>query len=276
MADFSYYQISLVFLSAKFPYNPKRNNKATEMLKRVTIDLIDVVLYDDRLFQHRFMVLCTLYDYLLGINVENENREMDEFQQKCKKILDERLYSSYGRSYGYGVYSSLDYRKKWDVKDILTKFHDMISLQPIPKKLESIWKRVYTVMLSHFFSQVPEKICLDIYCEERDVEKYCSLIQESLSEKAFQEFSHVLEHYLRQNGRLIAFMDDEEYQGLISVLNSKMKELSRLGLGIDTKKSEVITIEQEEILWSKGLLGESNPQHLLDTLLFLFGLHFAL
>ncbi|ESO94448.1 hypothetical protein LOTGIDRAFT_161138 [Lottia gigantea] len=55
-----------------------------------------------------------------------------------------------------------------------------------------------------------------------------------------------------------------------------MKELSRLGLGINTKKSEVITVEQEEILWSKGLLGESNPQQLLDTLLFLFGLHFAL
>ncbi|ESO94813.1 hypothetical protein LOTGIDRAFT_161064 [Lottia gigantea] len=65
-------------------------------------------------------------------------------------------------------------------------------------------------------------------------------------------------------------------KGLRSVLNSKMKELSRLGLGINTKKSEVITIEQEEILWSKGLLGESNPQQLLDTLLFLFGLHFAL
>ncbi|ESO87370.1 hypothetical protein LOTGIDRAFT_66203, partial [Lottia gigantea] len=85
-----------------------------------------------------------------------------------------------------------------------------------------------------------------------------------------------IQHYLRQNGRLIAFMDDQEYQGLRSVLNSKMKELSRLGLGINTKKSEVITIEQEEILWSKGLLGESNPQQLLDTLLFLFGLHFAL
>ncbi|ESO98024.1 hypothetical protein LOTGIDRAFT_77804, partial [Lottia gigantea] len=85
-----------------------------------------------------------------------------------------------------------------------------------------------------------------------------------------------IQHYLRQNGRLIAFMDDQEYQGLRSVLNSKMKELSILGLGINTKKSEVITIEQEEILWSKGLLGESNPQQILDTLLFLFGLHFAL
>ncbi|ESO91763.1 hypothetical protein LOTGIDRAFT_163121 [Lottia gigantea] len=64
-----------------------------------------------------------------------------------------------------------------------------------------------------------------------------------------------IQDYLRQNGRLIAYMDDQEYQGSRSVLNSKMKELSRLGLGINTKKSEVITIEQEEILWSKGLLG---------------------
>ena len=39
---------------------------------------------------------------------------------------------------------------------------------------------------------------------------------------------------------------------------------------------EPISIEEEDMLWEKGVLGESDPQTLLDTVLFLCGIHFAL
>lgn len=48
-----------------------------------------------------------------------------------------------------------------------------------------------------------------------------------------------------------------------------MKELSGRGLGIDRKRAEVISEEQ-------NILGTDTPQNLLDTLLFLLGLNFAL
>lgn len=55
-----------------------------------------------------------------------------------------------------------------------------------------------------------------------------------------------------------------------------MKELSSRGLGLDKKKAEIITAEQEDIMWRKGILGRDSPAKLLDTVLFQLGLHFAL
>ena len=38
------------------------------------------------------------------------------------------------------------------------------------------------------------------------------------------------------------------------------------------KKACVITVEMEEILWEKGLLGDSSPQVLSDAMVYLIGL----
>lgn len=55
-----------------------------------------------------------------------------------------------------------------------------------------------------------------------------------------------------------------------------MKELSGRGLGMDRKRAEVISGEQEEYMWKHNILGTDTPQKLQDTLLFLLGLNFAL
>ena len=51
-------------------------------------------------------------------------------------------------------------------------------------------------------------------------------------------------------------------------LDARMKELKSTGK-YQVKKAEVITEEQENCLWKKGLLGDKNPQQLLDTLIFI-------
>ena len=58
-------------------------------------------------------------------------------------------------------------------------------------------------------------------------------------------------------------------------LDAWMKELKSTGK-YQVKKAEVITEEQENCLWEKGLLGDKNPQQLLDTLIFYIGFCFAL
>lgn len=55
-----------------------------------------------------------------------------------------------------------------------------------------------------------------------------------------------------------------------------MKELSSRGFGLDKKKAEIITAEQEDIMWRKGILGRDRPAKILDTVLSQLGLHFSL
>ncbi|XP_038074483.1 uncharacterized protein LOC119742543 [Patiria miniata] len=55
-----------------------------------------------------------------------------------------------------------------------------------------------------------------------------------------------------------------------------MKERVKVGLGIRRKQAEEITLEEEESLWQKQILGSSSPSQLLNTLIYLIGLNFAL
>ena len=59
-------------------------------------------------------------------------------------------------------------------------------------------------------------------------------------------------------------------------LDSEMKRLQRAGLGSQKKKAEPLTEEEEELLWNKGLFGCKTPQALVDTVLFMNGVYFAL
>jgi len=58
-------------------------------------------------------------------------------------------------------------------------------------------------------------------------------------------------------------------------LDSCMKKLKATG-NFEVKQADSITGEVEDLLWQKGLLGDSNPQTLLDTLVFYIGFYFAL
>ena len=55
-----------------------------------------------------------------------------------------------------------------------------------------------------------------------------------------------------------------------------MKNLRRAGIGLEVKKAEPISNEEEEILWRMGLLGDTSPDILRDTIIYMCGLCFAL
>jgi len=73
----------------------------------------------------------------------------------------------------------------------------------------------------------------------------------------------------------IKLFDDSKFCSFMTTLDSRMKQLKATG-NFEVKQAEVISAEVEDLLWSKGLLGESTPQQLLDTLVFYLGLYFAL
>ncbi|XP_046374842.2 uncharacterized protein KIAA1958-like [Haliotis rufescens] len=60
-------------------------------------------------------------------------------------------------------------------------------------------------------------------------------------------------------------------------MSGRFNEGTFWGLGSSArKKTETISMDDEERLWSSGSLGEDDPQQLVDTVLYLTGLHFAL
>ena len=54
-----------------------------------------------------------------------------------------------------------------------------------------------------------------------------------------------------------------------------MRERTAMGLGVK-KSSDIITLENEDKLFQCGQLGDGDPQQLLNTVIYMVGLHFAL
>ena len=83
--------------------------------------------------------------------------------------------------------------------------------------------------------------------------------------------------YVRISGRSsIDIFKDSEFADFRVCLDAEMKRLQKDGHGTKTRKAEPLTSEEEEVLWKKGLPGSSNPQALVDTILVMNGMYFAL
>ena len=85
-----------------------------------------------------------------------------------------------------------------------------------------------------------------------------------------------LQRALRNADQDINFFDQFQFAQFCCVLDGELKRLNGTGNYIHKKKANVITVEMEEILWEKGLLGDCSPQVLSDTMVYLIGLFFAL
>ena len=72
------------------------------------------------------------------------------------------------------------------------------------------------------------------------------------------------------------FFDDDAFIDLKNTLDNRMKDLSKEGKIAPCVKAEPISVQEEEMMWNLGILGDDTPTKLMDTLLYLLGVHFAL
>ena len=85
-----------------------------------------------------------------------------------------------------------------------------------------------------------------------------------------------LVRHLRWSGRNIDVLKDKEFANFRASLDAEMKRLQSTGLGSTKRQAEVISVQEEDILWQQGLLSDSSPQVLLDAMVFYCGMYFAL
>ncbi len=74
----------------------------------------------------------------------------------------------------------------------------------------------------------------------------------------------------------IDFLKDREFAGFRQSLDAEMKRLQSKGIGSEHKQAEPFTIEEEEMLWQNKILGDHTPEALLNSIIYMNGVYFAL
>ena len=70
-----------------------------------------------------------------------------------------------------------------------------------------------------------------------------------------------IQRHLRFNGKpAIDFFNDPTFAEFKLNLDAEMKHLQKKDLGSKKRQAEPLSIEEEEQLWAKGLVGSTNPQ----------------
>ncbi len=92
----------------------------------------------------------------------------------------------------------------------------------------------------------------------------------------YQIVCGLLRHLRESNRADVNIFEDKRLEQFRKSLDAEMKRLHATGKFADKRQAQPITTEQEDRLWLFGLLGESSPKVLLDTLVYLIGLFFAL
>jgi hypothetical protein len=77
-----------------------------------------------------------------------------------------------------------------------------------------------------------------------------------------------LQRHLWGQGKQVDLLHSAEFASFQPSLDGEMKRLQAKGLGSTKRQADIITEEEEDILWEKGQHGDSHPHQVLNTIIF--------
>ena len=94
----------------------------------------------------------------------------------------------------------------------------------------------------------------------------------------YQLLSGLLRHVRGTNPNAPNFLDktNPSFRKLHNVIDNRFKELTKEGVGCDSKHTEIVTKDEENILWASGVLGLDTPRSLLNAVFYYNGKNFCL
>lgn len=95
--------------------------------------------------------------------------------------------------------------------------------------------------------------------------------------KSLYDLFAMLNYYVQKElHRPWSLFKDVEFIQARRALEARMKEIAKAGHVSGNRKAQLISTEYEAQMWSAGTLGSDSPTVLLNTVIYLLGLHFAL
>ena len=85
-----------------------------------------------------------------------------------------------------------------------------------------------------------------------------------------------LQLYFEQIGKPYKLLQDPHFIQLRNTLDGLMQDRAKAGLGIRRRQAQIITQQEEDLMWEKGVLGTSDASRLLKTMVYMLGVNFAL
>ena len=84
-----------------------------------------------------------------------------------------------------------------------------------------------------------------------------------------------VQFHLECMGFAFKLINDERFHDLKYTLDNTMKLCVTTGVGLSLRQVQVLSVTDEDYLWSIGFLGSGNPDQLLNTVVFCIGKGFA-
>ena len=83
---------------------------------------------------------------------------------------------------------------------------------------------------------------------------------------------HLCECKYTWQGKRVSVWEDHEFEDARNALNARRKQLKSMGLGNRPNRSVGVSVEEEAVLWEKGVLGCSTPFSIIFTIWYQFTL----